>query len=181
MFSQLRAAAQVLKIALLAERHVTDYTWFVDVILKLIRVAGDYVVDEVVYRVIQIVVNRQDVQDYAAKTAFEVPPALVISHAHALVLFQALLDPLCRETMVIVGGYILGEFGHLIANDPNSSPLKQLQLIQHHYPLLSANTRSLLLTTMVKFANLFPEIKGQVQEVRHCRCNGCVADRPRST
>ena len=37
----------VLKIALLAERHVTDYTWFVDVILKLIRVAGDYVVDEV--------------------------------------------------------------------------------------------------------------------------------------
>ena len=51
---------------------MTDYTWFVDVILKLIRVAGDYVVDEVVYRVIQIVVNRQDVQDYAAKTAFEV-------------------------------------------------------------------------------------------------------------
>ena len=41
------ALHQVLKIALLAERHVTDYTWFVDIILKLIRVAGDYVVDEV--------------------------------------------------------------------------------------------------------------------------------------
>ena len=27
---------------------------------------------QVVYRVIQIVVNRQDVQDYAAKTVFEV-------------------------------------------------------------------------------------------------------------
>jgi AP-2 complex subunit alpha len=37
----------VLKIALLAERHVTDYTWFVDVIIKLIRIGGDYVPDEV--------------------------------------------------------------------------------------------------------------------------------------
>ena len=90
----------------------------------------------------------------------------------AVTVQQALLDPLCRETMVIVGGYILGEFGHLIANDPNSSPLKQLQLIQHHYPLMSANTRSLLLTSMVKFANLFPEIKAQVQEV--CRIMCCL-------
>ena len=138
----------VLKIALLAERHVSDYTWFVDVIIKLIRVAGDYVVDEVIYRVIQIIVNRQDVQDYAAKTSFE-----------------ALLDPICRETMVVVGSYVLGEFGHLIANDPLSSPLKQLELLQNHYPLMSATTRSLILTTYAKFANLFPEIKGQIQEV----------------
>ncbi len=35
------------QVALLAERHVTDYTWFVDVTLKLIRLAGDYVPDEV--------------------------------------------------------------------------------------------------------------------------------------
>ncbi len=40
-------SSQVLKVALLSERHVSDYTWFVDVILKLIRSAGDYVPDEV--------------------------------------------------------------------------------------------------------------------------------------
>ena len=38
---------QVLKIAHLAERYVTDYTWYVDIVIKLIRLAGDYVVDEV--------------------------------------------------------------------------------------------------------------------------------------
>lgn len=62
---------QVLKVAILAEKYATDYTWYVDVILKLIRIAGDYVSEEVWYRVIQIVVNREDVQGYAAKTVFE--------------------------------------------------------------------------------------------------------------
>ena len=62
----------MLKIAILAEKFVEDYTWYVDTILNLIRLAGDYVSEEVWYRIIQIVINRQDVQGYAAKTCFEV-------------------------------------------------------------------------------------------------------------
>ena len=58
--------------AILAEKYATDYKWYVDVILNLIRLAGDYVSEEVWYRVIQIVINREDVQGYAAKTVFEV-------------------------------------------------------------------------------------------------------------
>lgn len=52
----------VLKVAILAEKYATDYSWYVDVILNLIRIAGDHVSEEVWYRVIQIVVNREDVQ-----------------------------------------------------------------------------------------------------------------------
>jgi len=58
---------------------------------------------QVWYRVIQIVINRDDIQGYAAKTVFE-----------------ALQSPSCHENMVKVGGYILGEFGNLIAGDPRS-------------------------------------------------------------
>lgn len=68
----------VLKVAILAEKYATDYTWYVDVILNLIRIAGDYVSEEVWYRVIQIVINRDDVQGYAAKTVFEVDNAQLI-------------------------------------------------------------------------------------------------------
>eukprot|EP00061_Rhincodon_typus_P008588 g31322.t1 len=93
----------VLKVAILAEKYAVDYTWYVDTILNLIRIAGDYVSEEVWYRVIQIVINRDDVQGYAAKTVFE-----------------ALQAPACHENMVKVGGYILGEFGNLIAGDPRS-------------------------------------------------------------
>lgn len=90
--------------------------------------------------------------------------------------------------MVQVGAYVLGEFGHLIANDPNSkyavapllylysitgspysrltpSPTKQLNVLQCHYPLLSPGSRAHMLSTYVKLSNLFPEIRPQVQQV----------------
>ena len=73
---------QVLKVAILAEKYAVDYTWYVDVILNLIRMAGDYVSEEVWYRVIQIVINRDDVQGYAAKTVFEV--SAIVLHLNFL-------------------------------------------------------------------------------------------------
>ena len=41
----------VLKVAILAEKYATDYKWYVDVILNLIRLAGDYVSEEVCHLV----------------------------------------------------------------------------------------------------------------------------------
>jgi len=38
---------QVLKVAILAEKYASDYTWYVDTILHLIRIAGDHVSEEV--------------------------------------------------------------------------------------------------------------------------------------
>ncbi|KAM4617439.1 AP-2 complex subunit alpha-2 isoform 2-T2 [Discoglossus pictus] len=138
----------VLKVAILAEKYAVDYTWYVDTILNLIRVAGDYVSEEVWYRVIQIVINRDDVQGYAAKTVFE-----------------ALQAPACHENLVKVGGYILGEFGNLIAGDPRSSPLIQFNLLHSKFHLCSVPTRALLLSAYIKFINLFPEIKPTIQDV----------------
>ena len=43
--------------------------------------------------------------------------------------FQALQAPACHENMVKVGGYILGEFGNLIAGDSRSAPAVQFQLL----------------------------------------------------
>ena len=45
----------VLKTAILSEKYATDYNWYVDVILQLIRIAGDYVSDEVWHRVVQVI------------------------------------------------------------------------------------------------------------------------------
>ncbi|TSQ24027.1 AP-2 complex subunit alpha-1 [Bagarius yarrelli] len=138
----------VLKVAILAEKYAVDYSWYVDTILNLIRIAGDYVSEEVWYRVIQIVINRDDVQGYAAKTALQAPA--------------------CHENMVKVGGYILGEFGNLIAGDPRSSPLVQFNLLHSKFHLCSVPTRALLLSAYIKFINLFPETKSTIQEVLRC-------------
>ncbi|XP_037506398.1 AP-2 complex subunit alpha [Rhipicephalus sanguineus] len=149
----------VLKVAILAEKYASDYAWYVDVVLNLIRVAGDHVSEEVWYRVVQIVANRDDVQGYAAK-----------------VCFQALQAPACHENMVKVAGYVLGEFGNLVAGDQRSAPAIQFRLLHSKYHLCSAPTRALLLTTYIKFINLFPEIKAEIQEVLRSDNNLRCAD-----
>lgn len=91
----------VLKIAILTEKFASEYEWYLDTILKLISQAGDNVGDEVWYRVIQIVTNTEQLQEYAAKKAFE--------HVRM---------PTAHESIVKIGAYILGEYGHLVANEP---------------------------------------------------------------
>ncbi|RXK42346.1 AP-2 complex subunit alpha [Tremella mesenterica] len=132
----------VLKIAILTERFATEYEWYVDTILQLISAAGDHVGAEVWYRVVQLVTNNEDLQAYAA--------AAVYQHLQATA---------CHENMIRIGGYILGEFGHLIANEPGCSPVKQFQALHSKVNYCTAPTRALLLTTYLKWVNLFPEIK----------------------
>ncbi|KDN38649.1 Adaptor protein complex AP-2 alpha subunit [Tilletiaria anomala UBC 951] len=135
----------VLKIAILTEKFATEYAWYIDTVLQLISSAGDHVGEEVWFRVIQIVTNNEDVQEYAATKCLE-----------------HLKSPACHENMIKVGGYILGEFGHLIANNEGASPIEQFHALHSRSHLCTRPTRALLLSTYVKWLNLFPEIREQV-------------------
>lgn len=135
----------VLKIAVLTEKYASSYRWYVDTILELISAAGDHVGDEVWYRVVQIITNTEDLQAYAAR-----------------VVFQRLKAPATHESLVKVGGYVLGEYGHLIANEDGHSPIEQLQVLHTKSQFCAAPTRALLLTTYIKWVNVFPEIKAQL-------------------
>ena len=132
----------VLKIAILTEKYATDVQWYVDISLRLIAMAGDHVSDEVWHRVIQIVTNNEELQVYAAQN-----------------ILQYVKQDHCHETLVKIGGYILGEFGHLIAEDKGSSPIEQFMAIQTKLQGCSSSTRAIILSSYIKFVNLFPEIK----------------------
>jgi AP-2 complex subunit alpha len=144
----------VLKIAILTEKFATEYEWYIDTILRLMSQAGDHVGEEVWYRIVQIVTNTEELQEYAARK--------IIEH---------LRQPVVHENLVKVGAYLLGEFGHLIANDDGLNPIDQFQLLHAKSNLCSPATRALLLTTYVKWLNLFPEIRAQIiavfQRYRH--------------
>lgn len=132
----------VLKIAILTERFATEYEWYIDTILQLISTAGDHVGAEVWYRVVQLVTNNEDLQPYASTAVY-----------------RHIKKAQCHENMVKVAGYILGEFGHLIANDEGSSPIELFHALHSKINICTAPTRALLLTTYIKWVNLFPEIK----------------------
>lgn len=111
-------------------------------------IAGDYVGDEVWYRIVQIVTNTEELQEYASRKVYE-----------------HLRSPTCHENIVKVAAYILGEFGHLIANeeDPKAiSPIEQFTLINSKVSACSSSTKALILTTYVKWLNLFPEIRQHI-------------------
>lgn len=135
----------VLKIAILTEKYATDVQWYVDISLRLIAMAGDHVSDEVWQRVIQIVTNNEELQVYAAQNAL-----------------QHIKSDHCHETLVKIGAYILGEFGHLVAEQPRCSPIEQFMALQSKLAACSPSTRAMILSSFVKFVNLFPEIKPQL-------------------
>ncbi len=138
----------VLKIAILTEKYATDVQWYVDISLRLIAMAGDHVSDEVWQRVIQIISNNEELQVYAAQN-----------------ILQYCKQDHCHETLVKIGAYILGEFGHLIAEEKGCSPIEQLLALQNKLPACSSGTRGMILSCFVKYVNLFPEIKPQLVNV----------------
>lgn len=137
-----------LKIAILTEKYATDAQWYIDISLKLLAMAGDHVSDEVWQRVVQIVTNNEELQTYAAQHIFEY---LKVDN--------------CHDALVKIGGYVLGEFGHLIADHKGCSPVEQLMVLQTKMISAPDPTRALLLSTFVKFVNLFPEIKPQLLQM----------------
>ncbi|XP_075519984.1 LOW QUALITY PROTEIN: AP-2 complex subunit alpha-1-like [Primulina tabacum] len=122
-----------LKAAILAEKFAPDLSWYVDVILQLIDKAGDFVSDDIWFRVVQFVTNNEDLQPYAALKA------------------RSYLDkPATHETMVKVSAYILGEYGHLLTRRPGCSPKEIFFIINEKLPTVSTSTIPILLSTYAK-------------------------------
>ncbi|KAI3722101.1 hypothetical protein L2E82_33128 [Cichorium intybus] len=122
-----------LKAAILAEKFAPDLSWYVDVILQLIDKAGDFVSDDIWFRVVQFVTNNEDLQPYAALKAREY-----------------LDKPAIHETMVKVSAYLLGEYSHLLARRPGCSPKDIFVIIHEKLPTVSTPTISILLSTYAK-------------------------------
>ncbi|KAM7265682.1 hypothetical protein ACFE04_003365 [Oxalis oulophora] len=59
------------KAAILDEKFAPDLSWYVDVILQLIDKAGEFVTDDIWFRVVQFITNNEDLQSYAAAKARE--------------------------------------------------------------------------------------------------------------
>ncbi|KAI1330683.1 adaptin N terminal region-domain-containing protein [Xylariaceae sp. FL0255] len=137
-----------LKIAILTEKYATDIQWYINVSLRLVAIAGDHLSDEVWQRVIQIVTNNEELQVYAAQNTL-----------------QHVKQDYCHETLVKIGAYILGEFGHLIAEEKGCSPIEQFMALSGKLSACTSSTRAMILSCFVKFVNLFPEIKPQLLHV----------------
>ncbi|XP_022854310.1 AP-2 complex subunit alpha-1-like isoform X2 [Olea europaea var. sylvestris] len=141
-----------LKAAILAEKFAPDLSWYVDVILQLIDKAGDFVSDDIWFRVVQFVTNNEDLQTYAALKAREYVD-----------------KPAIHETMVKLSAYILGEYSHLLARRPGCSPKEIFSILHEKFPTVSTSTIPILLSTYAKILMHTqppdPELQNQIWAV----------------
>lgn len=138
----------VVKIAILAEKFASNLHWYLDTMVQVIMVAGDFVSEDVWHRIVHIITNNPDLHEYAAEKMIGI--------------VQSKYAP---ETAVALAGYVLGEFGVNICEKAGMHGFDQFVALQQHYSRCSVKTCALLLTTYAKIMNLYPDCKDVVIEV----------------
>jgi len=145
---QLLQQELVLKIAILAEKNAPNFKWYVDVVFRMLESAPDSVGDDVWYRVVQVVTGFSDGQSNDEKNALQ-------KHA-ATRSFQNLSAQFPHETLVRLGVYMIGEFGHLLP-DNEISPRMKFETLNKHFGRVSGECKAILVMAMVKLLNANPE------------------------
>jgi AP-2 complex subunit alpha len=144
----------VLKIAILAERYSPRLEWFVDTVVRLIAIAGDNVSDDIWHRLVQVVTNHEELQQYAAAR-----------------LYAAVEPATAHETAVKCGAYVLGEFGFKLVEGggpDGGAPVggaQQFAALHQHFSKCAPASKCILLSTYAKLQNLYPELRPIVQPI----------------
>jgi len=92
-----------LKIAILAEKYANEYNWFIDIVLKMLEVAGDSVSEDIIFRFVQIVSGFEDqepndkIKVYACEKICK-----MLEKEHVF------------NSSVKLGAFVLGEFGYML-------------------------------------------------------------------
>lgn len=92
-----------LKIAILAEKYANEYNWYIDICLKMLEVAGDYVTEDIIFRFVQIVsgFEEQEQNDKIKIYACEK-------------ICKMLEKEMVFNASVKLSAFILGEFGYML-------------------------------------------------------------------
>jgi AP-2 complex subunit alpha len=131
----------VQKTALLAEKFSTDSKWYTDVIIQLMTYAGDYVSNDIWFRLVQVVTGFGDspntvLQEYAVGKAVA---ALTLAHVH--------------DNMIKLASVLIGEFSNYVAD-----PTGVFENFQKHFPHCSVETKCMVLSCYMKLTHAYPSL-----------------------
>jgi len=134
----------VLKIAILAERYAPNKDWYILTTLHLIEKAGNFVSDDVWHRLVQVVTNSDGTHYFAAKAVYT---SLQTPHAH--------------DCAIKLGAYLLGEYGYLLVEKQETSPLEVFEAINQHFSEASNEARCLMFHAYAKLEFVYPRALGE--------------------
>lgn len=145
-----------IKIAVLAEKFATDSTWYVTTMLKLLSISGgvnsngtNYIGNEVWERIVQIIVNNEDLQKKTSKLIINLLKKPFSSTDNTPIALS--------ENLIKVAAFVLGEYGDQVTYMSELSTKLQFHLLYDAYFKVSLTTRAMLLTTFLKFFVKYPD------------------------
>lgn len=129
-----------IKIAIMAEVYASDPAQFVNVVIDLLTIAGDFCVDDIWYRVVQVVSTVPDLRKYATVTTFQ-----TIKNAD-------------HGRLISLAAQLYGDYFD-VSDIP---PEEAFNVFKVHYDKVDDNCRGCILSCLAKVAARYPQVRQQV-------------------
>ncbi|OZJ06718.1 AP-1 complex subunit gamma-1 [Bifiguratus adelaidae] len=137
------------KLCLAADRFAPNKRWHIDTVLRVLKLAGNYIREEILAGFIRLVAQSSDLHQYAVQK-----------------LYTALKNDISQEALVLAGVWVIGEFGDVLLEAGNFeddeklvevSPANVLSLIRSILsgPYVNQISREYCLTALMKLTSRF--------------------------
>ncbi|ORY99359.1 adaptin N terminal region-domain-containing protein [Syncephalastrum racemosum] len=150
------------KISLAAERFAPNKRWHIDTMLRMLKLAGNHVREEVLAGFIQLVAQTTDLQQYTVQK-----------------LYAALKTDISQEGLVLAGVWVIGEYGDVLISggstfeDENKtyevSDSTVVNLLESILMSAYANQliREYILTALMKLSSRLsgPDLQSSIKEI----------------
>lgn len=90
------------QICIAADRYAPNKRWHIDTVLRVLKLAGNYIREEILSSFIRLVATSTDLQTYATQK-----------------LYAALQDDITQEALTLAGTWTIGEYGDSLLDSTN--------------------------------------------------------------
>uniref|UniRef100_A0A1I8EH31 AP-1 complex subunit gamma n=2 Tax=Wuchereria bancrofti TaxID=6293 RepID=A0A1I8EH31_WUCBA len=144
------------KMYIAAEKYSPNYGWHLDTMIKVLKLAGNYVPDEVVSCMIQLISSHAELQHYATVQLYRAVQTDIVN----------------AQPLLQVAFWTIGEFGDIILrlNDDDVVKVEESSIIDVFERILPSNltntiTKSYALTALAKLDTRFNETNNRIRQM----------------
>lgn len=147
------------QICIAADRYAPNRRWHIDTVLRVLKLAGNYVQEKILSSFIRLIAITPDLQTYSAQK-----------------LYAALKADITQEALTLAGAWVIGEFGDLLLKGGNYEEeelvreVQQSDVVDLLSTILSSSyatpvVREYILTALMKLTTRLTEA-AQIERVR---------------
>jgi len=159
------------KVSVAADRFAPNKRWHIDTILRILKLAGNYVKEQIMSSFIRLIATSPSEQDYCVR---ELYAALVEARdgkpqareEGGVVTEETLLNPTFTEGLTLASAWVLGEYGHrLLGTGVSGYEIVSLleTILGNAYN--SQTMKEYVINALMKLSTRLPATEGQHNNV----------------